>query len=206
MTLVTDVDPMEDRRRDKPDVELGEDWVESSPVPAAEQYSARKRSRLFAVNSSPLARKIITFNLLALVILVAGVLYLNPFRDSLVLQREQGLIFEAHLVADVIEASASALGSPSRLNSDQVDAIVEEIDLAPSIEMFVFSAEGELLSRAKGTQPDDWTGNQRRSTPKPTIITDFLNKVWETIASFVGKDQLPVLVSGEDQALSLIHI
>jgi two-component system sensor histidine kinase ChvG len=205
MTLVSDVDPVEDRRRDKPDVELGEDWVESSPGPSVEQQPARRGSRLFSVNSSPLARKIITFNLLALVILVAGVLYLNPFRDSLVLQREQGLVFEAHLVADVIEASAGSLGNPSRLNSSQVDAILEEIDLAPSIEVFVFDAENELLSTAKGTQPDDWTGNQRRSTPKPTIITDFLNKVWETIASFVGKDQLPVLVSGEDQARKLIE-
>ena len=53
---------------------------------------------------SPLARKIIVFNMLALVVLVAGVLYLNPFRDSLVLQREQGLVTEARLVANAFEA------------------------------------------------------------------------------------------------------
>ena len=46
-------------------------------------------------NRSPLARKIVTFNLLALIILVAGVLFLNPFRDSLVVQRELGLVAEA---------------------------------------------------------------------------------------------------------------
>ena len=45
-----------------------------------------------ALNRSPLARKIIIFNLMALVILVAGVLFMNPFRDSLVLQREQGMV------------------------------------------------------------------------------------------------------------------
>ena len=55
---------------------------------------------MFTLNRSPLARKIIMFNLLAIVILVAGVMYLNPFRDSLVHQRERALAIEAQLVAD----------------------------------------------------------------------------------------------------------
>ncbi|MBT2131378.1 sensor histidine kinase [Aliiroseovarius lamellibrachiae] len=64
----------------------------------------RARRGLISINRSPLARKIITFNLLGLMVLVAGVLYLNPFRDSLVLQRERGLVVEAELIADVFEA------------------------------------------------------------------------------------------------------
>ena len=67
------------------------------------------------VNRSPLARKIITFNLLAMIVLVAGVLYLNPFRDSLVLQRERGLVTEAELIADVFEAQLPDAG-PVRLS------------------------------------------------------------------------------------------
>ena len=56
---------------------------------------------MITINRSPLARKIIIFNILGLVVLVAGVLYLNPFRESLMLQRERNLVMSAELVADV---------------------------------------------------------------------------------------------------------
>ena len=56
---------------------------------------------MLSLNRSPLSRKIILFNLLAMVVLVAGVMYLNPFRDSLVVQRERALAVEAQLIAEV---------------------------------------------------------------------------------------------------------
>ncbi len=92
------------RPRKTGEVLLGEDWV-SPDVAADEMREARPRGGLVSLNRSPLARKIIIFNLMALVILVAGVLFLNPFRDSLVLQRETGLVREAELIADVFEVS-----------------------------------------------------------------------------------------------------
>ena len=86
------------------DVVLGEDWI--GPDAAAESEARAKRDRrgVIAMNRSPLARKIITFNLLAILVLVAGVLYLNPFRDSLVFQRERGLVIEAELISGFFEA------------------------------------------------------------------------------------------------------
>ena len=63
---------------------MGEDWTEEHSSVEAELQSTREKRNLISLNRSPLARKIITFNLLALVVLVAGVLFLNPFRDSLV--------------------------------------------------------------------------------------------------------------------------
>ena len=60
-------------------------------VETAEATAAARRG-IVALNRSPLARKIIIFNLMALVMLVAGVLFMNPFRDSLVLQRAAGLV------------------------------------------------------------------------------------------------------------------
>jgi len=88
----------------KTDLVLGEDWI--TPTGDEDYDLRRKRSQrgTISINRSPLARKIITFNLLGLVILVAGVLYMNPFRDSLLLQRERGLVVEAELIADVFEA------------------------------------------------------------------------------------------------------
>ncbi len=69
---------------------LGEDWISPEDLADPELRGQRGRRGIVALNRSPLARKIIIFNMMALVILVAGVLFLNPFRDSLALQREQG--------------------------------------------------------------------------------------------------------------------
>lgn len=93
-----------DPQAHQPGVVLGEDWVAADGSVDAETLSRRNRGGIVSLNRSPLARKIITFNLLALIFLVAGVLFLNPFRDSLVLQREVGLQAEAELIADVFEA------------------------------------------------------------------------------------------------------
>ncbi len=91
------------RPRKTGEVLLGEDWV-SPDATVEELRETRTRGGLVSLNRSPLARKIIIFNLMALVILVAGVLFLNPFRDSLVLQREAALVREAELISDIFEA------------------------------------------------------------------------------------------------------
>ncbi len=79
------------------DVVLGEDWVAPEGAIESELREGRAKRGVISLNSSPLARKIITFNLIAMIIMVAGgVLYLNPFRDSLVLQREGGRLRRRH--------------------------------------------------------------------------------------------------------------
>ena len=58
------------------DVVLGDDWVAPEQT-VTEEMQVRRASRgVFSLKSSPLTRKIITFNLIALIILVAGILYL----------------------------------------------------------------------------------------------------------------------------------
>ena len=86
------------------DVVLGEDWIGSDAAAESEARAKRDRRGVIAMNRSPLARKIITFNLLAILVLVAGVLFLNPFRDSLVIQRERGIVIEAELISGFFEA------------------------------------------------------------------------------------------------------
>ena len=71
----------------KAEVLLGEDWV--TPETDSDGFATPRRAGVAHLNRSPLARKIITFNLVGLILLVAGVLYLNPFRDSLVIQHER---------------------------------------------------------------------------------------------------------------------
>jgi two-component system sensor histidine kinase ChvG len=65
----------DDGRRDA-DVVLGDDWVAPDSTVERELRESRARRGLFTLNRSPLTRKIITFNLIALNVLVAGILWL----------------------------------------------------------------------------------------------------------------------------------
>ena len=98
------------------DVVLGDDWVTPDSAAPDEILVKRERRGLFSLRTSPLTRKIITFNLIALSVLVAGILYLNSSRDSLAMQRAAALVSETELIADVIEAQLPA-GAPVNLTT-----------------------------------------------------------------------------------------
>ncbi|WP_313665814.1 sensor histidine kinase [Shinella sp.] len=56
---------------------------------------------------SSLTRRILFFNLVALVVLVAGILYLNQFREGLIDARVESLLTQGEIIAGAISASAS---------------------------------------------------------------------------------------------------
>ena len=132
------------------DVVLGEDWVAPDTAASSELRDDRARRGLFSLRSSPLARKIITFNLIALNVLVAGILYLNSTRDSLVEQRVSALVAEAELVADVIEAKLIS-GAPVDLATGEgVDVTLSELDLRRGHEVLVFDTANTLVAQSEG--------------------------------------------------------
>jgi len=191
------------------DVVLGEDWV--TPEWADnEMRRSRERRGVLTLNRSPLARKIITFNLIGLLILVAGVFYLNPFRDSLSAQREAGLAAEARLVADVFEvqltgprltapgAGAAPAAFAPPLEALDIAAILDEISLSGGVDAFVFSSDGRLLAQTEGSAvaPSD---------DGSTLITDFLNTIWDGISRLFGAGSgtiSPAPTSDQARALS----
>ncbi len=196
---------MDDVRRKKTgDVLLGEDWISPDAYGDPALRSARGSRGIVALNRSPLARKIIIFNLMALVILVVGVLFLNPFRDSLVLQREDGLVAEARLVADIFEARMPVSGSVDLAagNGSAVRQTLDVIDLGSGVEVFVFDTKGTVLATAIGTAKSV-TASARSG--KSTIITDFLNGVWETVSGVLSSGTNPAgKVNGEAMARGLL--
>ncbi len=161
------------------DLLLGEDWVSPEHLVDPALREGRGRRGLVSLNRSPLARKIILFNLLALVLLVAGVLFLNPFRDSLVIQREQGLITEAMLTANVVEAGMTG----NAALPDEVVRTLETAALGPGVEAFVFAPDGALLGRHTG-EPRAVADGADRST----LIVDALNFVWSGITGLFSGD------------------
>ena len=174
------------------DLLLGDDWVAPEAATDRDLRTRREKRGFISLNRSPLARKIITFNLLALVILVAGVLYLNPFRDSLVVQRERGLVSEAQLIADTFEVQLSGSSVVALETTLDVRRTLEQISLSPGAEAFVFDPAGKLLGSSIGMRrqgmesviglsPDDGS----------TVMIGFLNAVWETISGLLSQE-LPI--------------
>ena len=168
------------------DVLLGEDWVAPGGAVEAELREGRQKRTFISLNRSPLARKIITFNLLALIILVSGVLYLNPFRDSLVLQRESGLVSEAQLIADVFEVQLSADLGSGLAQSIDVRHTLQQISLSPGAEAFVFDPAGTLLGSSIGLPRQTGVVTGLSHDGRSTVMTGFLNWIWEGISGLLA--------------------
>ena len=199
MTAIPQIPMAQKRSQKSGGVLLGEDWVSTESMADSSLRDGRRRRSLVSLNHSPLARKIIIFNLMALVILVAGVLFMNPFRDSLVLQRENGLKQEAQLIANVFEASLDQNGATAPLDNLAIAERLKAITISSGVEAFVFDGDGALVASAVGL-----AANSGASQERSTIITDFLNVVWEGISSLLsGGASDKVKVSSADMAQKL---
>ena len=190
---MTSVPHMAAQTTGKPgEVLLGEDWVSPEAVADPALREGRGRRGIFALNRSPLARKIIVFNLMALVVLVAGVLFLNPFRDSLVLHREQGLVTEAQLIASVMQAGPET----------NLPASLASIPVGPGVEVFLFDPAGKLVSQGVGA---DRATSGDLGGQRSTIITDFLAMIWESVSGLMsGRDTQSTPITGETLARELL--
>ena len=195
MTLASRIDMRDARSSREAEVVLGEDWI--VPQGAADRAARAEHGsrRWMAINRSPLARKIITFNLLALVVLVGGVLFLNPFRDSLVTQHERGLVGQAQLIANVFQALLPP-GAPGALTvgaGTDPAAMLTDMDLDPGVEVYLFDTSGTLIATTEGarrpmTGPVVGLGEDHNST----LITDFLNAIWVQISDLFNVDRAAV--------------
>ncbi len=166
------------------DVVLGDDWVAPDSAAPNEIRARRERRGLFSLRASPLTRKIITFNLIALNVLVAGILYLNSSRESLAVQRAASLVSEAELIADVMEAQLPD-GDAVDLSVGEgvdIDKTLSGLDLRSGIQVFVFDTAGVLISQFEGAS-DALAAGRADGGESRTIITDGLNWLWQAVAS-----------------------
>jgi two-component system sensor histidine kinase ChvG len=197
------------------DVVLGDDWVAPNSTVAEEMQVKRARRGVFSLKGSPLTRKIITFNLIALIILVSGILYLNSSRDSLVAQRAEALVSEVRLISDVFQARLPGGGPVNLLTGDGID-VAETLDalhLRQGVELFVFDTAGSLVGRVQGTETVDVEGAQSGST----VITDGLAAIWGFVSAPLSggatgpardiqqqlTEHLPEVLSGSTKVMTL---
>jgi two-component system, OmpR family, sensor histidine kinase ChvG len=200
MTAMPHIGLKEQRISKGGDVVLGEDWLAPEGADLAWRQERGKRG-LVSLKRSPLARKIIIFNLMALVVLVAGVLFLNPFRDSLVVQRELGFVTEAKLIADVLEARLPDAGPVDLADDSPLVRSIPDISLSAGTSIFVLDRNGRILGTATGPEADP-----RRLQSQSTVITDFLNGIWDGASKlFASGGGRSVVVDPESLARALFE-
>jgi two-component system sensor histidine kinase ChvG len=216
MALAERISMREDSPEDRPDADvvLGDDWVAPDSTVEKELRDSRAKRSFFSLNRSPLTRKIITFNLIALNVLVAGILWLNSSRDTLAVQRANALQAEAELIADIFEAqqpsSQIGLGAPGGID---MAAILSGIEIREGAQLFVFDSANFLVGEAAGRVPP--LIPSQGADEKPTLISDFLNTVWQGAAGLftyfsaepdlVLEDKLRRLIETGDPAVTWVQ-
>ncbi len=188
------------------DVVLGDDWVAPESTVEEELQAKRARRGIFSLKASPLTRKIITFNLIALNILVAGILYLNAPRDSLVLQHASALVGEAELIANVFEAQLPA-GSPVNLAAgDGIDvaATLDRLSLRNGVEVYVFDTSQTLIARTRGTDQSQALTALAPDRSGRTLISDGLAALWNAASALFSPSVSEPSRSLEEQLQALI--
>ena len=187
------------------DIVLGDDFVAPNATVDDEIRVSRENRGLFALRRSPLARKIVTFNLIALNILVAGILYLNSSRDGLALQRARGLVSEAELIADVFEAQMQGPAPANLAAGDGIDVngTLRGLDMRKGVQVFLFDPQGTLIGTTGGRGIT--SSLEEEDTEGRTILTDGLTWLWDKIAGvFTGNKPAKPLIAVEDQARALV--
>jgi len=165
-------------------VVLGDDWIAPNIDIDGRLRKGRAKRGLRSLNRSPLARKIISFNLIALAILVAGILYLNPSRDTMIIQRSDALVNVSQLVTSSVEASIDGQNLPS-----QAQAMIDGLALRGQHEVFVFGMDGTLLAQALPVngalaQPiQDESGNG-------TFLSDTIDRIGTFFLRALGSEDL----------------
>lgn len=99
---------------------------------------------------SSLTRRIVIFNLVALVVLVSGILFLNQFRAGLIDARVQSLLIQGEIIAGAIAASAT-------MNADTVT-------IDPDRLLDLQADEGQLMSDGR-LNSMDFPINPERAAP-----------------------------------------
>lgn len=148
----------------------------------------RQRRRL-----SPLTRRILALNVLALAILVGGVMYLGRYQDRLIQDELEALNTEARIFGGALGVGAvvDVPGAGLRLAPDLARLMVRGLAEPTETRTRLFDAAGTLIGDSQG--PEAPGVAPLPPDPSPGWLVDRLGRFYDTIAhAFPSRDQLPV--------------
>ncbi|WGI21443.1 sensor histidine kinase [Amylibacter sp. IMCC11727] len=107
---------------------------------------------LTRIRTSALARRIITFNLIALCILLVGMLYLNQFKGGLVVEKQSSMVIESELYTNVIEARLFDENTTNR-------GLIEGLPVSEGLIARVYLPDESIAVQLNGASVDLATGS-----------------------------------------------
>ena len=190
------------------DVVLGDDFVAPVSTVDREVRLNRENRRRITLRGSPLARKIVMFNLIGLMILVAGVMFLNPSRDSLAFQRGASLASESQLVANIIEAEMPTSVPVNLETGDGIDIeqTLKLVDLRPGVDAIIFSSDAKELASTVGQERVNPPAVEGLNPNGSTVLTDAITNAWSWITDrFNTSEPLATTETASERALPLVE-
>lgn len=115
----------------------------------------RSYAEIFGIKYSPLSRKIVTFNLVALCMMMSGILYLNQFDDSLIKIREAALESDARFLSESLTATVDPISANRDLTRTAI-GFFETMSSNAGGYAQLFDIDGELAG---------WTGRNEGDGP-----------------------------------------
>lgn len=164
----------------------------------AEVAKSRSHRSIWAFRHSALTRRIVIFNLIALNILIASVLYFSSARESLVQQRSQAMMVEAELAANII-AMQMAYDESNLTALNGLNATLAHLRLSQGSTLYVFADSGALMGKVHSASRDPL--NDLPDAPlKRTPITDGLSFLWSFIKMLDPQSSKPEFKSEDQEA------
>jgi len=105
----------------------------------------RTDSKPWRFGLSPLVRRILAVNLIALLILVGGILYLTEFRANLIERRLDRLTVQAEIIAGALGESATGGPEASGMVREEAQRIIVRLAGPTQTRARLFSTDGHLL-------------------------------------------------------------
>ncbi len=136
---------------------------------------------------SPLARKVITFNLVALVVLVLGVLYLNQFQDSLIATRERGMRTEGLLMVAAIEDKLPSEANEQELRSIAL-SVVESYSDRTANRIWIYDSAQRFLGGAAADAPPSLIESGEEDVQWSSAFTSIAGEFWDRAAPIFRRD------------------
>ena len=206
MASIDGIQAGQQRDPNSPDVVIGKDWEKDVEL-SNELKDSRLRRGLWAFRKSPLTRKIVTFNLIALNILIIGVLFLNSSRDNLVQQRVHAMLNEAELIGNVVSVLHS--GGQDLIQTPMLSAAMTDLPLRKGEQVYILDDNQSVVSTMIGRTEPVAEGLDRQSVPF-TPITNVLEVVWNYVVDLANvanntqdvSDPLEIIKMSFDPVLS----
>jgi two-component system sensor histidine kinase ChvG len=157
-----------------------------------EATPARRRRKRWRPLASPLTRRILAVNLIAPVLLVAGLLYLDRYKQGLITAELAGLTTQAEMVAGAVGEGAvgeQALGF-LELNPELAQQMVRRLAQPAQLRARLFDAVGELAADSRFLlSPKGNIQIEDLAPPKGRGWRAELGYWWEGITTWMPADE-----------------